>query len=454
MRRRDFTLLLTVTVGTQCHPRPKVDPQNAETIIVVGAGMAGLAAARELHDAGHHVMVLEGRQRLGGRVFTSREWPEAPMDLGASWIHGPRGNPLSALADAARAPRRATDSDVAPVHDTDGHELSKDVWDDVGRYRKLIQNAMKRATRRPQDTSIAEAAREEIDLAALTHDERKRYEFTLNDALEQEYALDVRDLSAQRLFDGEGFGGQDVLFPKGYGALAEHLSLGLDVRFGKHVTQISHDESGVTIHANEQTLHGDRVVVTLPIGVLKHGNVRFDPPLPETKRQAIAAMGVGVMNKLVLQFPSVFWQKDADWISYLSEPRGRFSTWLSAHRTSGYPILTAFNVAGYGRALEEQSDEEMVRRAMHTLRKMYGPGIPPPNGVQATRWHSDPWARCSYSGPIVGMPKDTRATLAAPIAHRVFFAGEATSELYPSTVHGAYLSGQREAQRILRERWL
>ena len=113
------------------------------------------------------------------------------------------------------------------------------------------------------------------------------------------------------------------------------------------------------------------------------------------------------------------------------------------------PILLAFNAADFGTQLEGWSDEKIVAEGMAVLRSMFGEESPDPQSVQITRWIADPFAGGSYSFPQVGAPADARSILAEPIGDRLFFAGEATSSNYPATVHGAYLSGEREANRIL-----
>jgi monoamine oxidase len=231
--------------------------------------------------------------------------------------------------------------------------------------------------------------------------------------------------------------------------LTDYLTKGLDIRLGAVVTDIVYDETAVTITTTSGNYQADRVIVTLPIGVLQQGRVTFDPPLPQTKQRAINAIGPAVMNKVYLRFAEPFWQKAPEWIIYESEEKGVFSSWLNLYHYTDEPILLAFNVGEFGRKIEAFSDEEIVVQAMQTLRTMYGDDKPDPIDAQITRWASDPFAHCSYSFPTVGMSSTARDDLAEPINGRIFFAGEATHADYPSTVHGAFLSGEREAARVL-----
>lgn len=421
---------------------------KSKKIIVVGAGMAGLAAARTLNNAGFAVTVLEGRDRIGGRVWTSHKWADAPMDLGASWIHGIRGNPITALADEVGVPRQVTDYDNGVLFDMDGRELSDQAWDRYEEISEQITDAVEKAQSLNQDSSIEAAIASHIDLEALSAEDRRYLSHVLNATYEQEWSGSISQLSAKIIDEEEGFGGNDVIFPEGYGALPAYLASGLDIQLEQIVQRISHDETGVTVVTQNGEFQADRVLVTLPLGVLKSGKILFDPPLPQEKQSAIQQMGVGVLNKVYLRFAEPFWEKQPEWLAYLSENRGEWSEWFNIYHYVDQPILLAFNAADFGTALEAWTDEEIIEEAMNVLHTIFNDDIPDPESVQITRWIADPFAKGSYSFPAVGAPANARDILAQPVGNRLFFAGEATSSDYPSTVHGAYMSGLREAERI------
>jgi monoamine oxidase len=448
MNRRAFIqwVLLTTAAARLAGCQTRGAASRPETILVIGAGMAGISAARNLQDAGHTVIVLEGRDRIGGRVWTSRQW-DTPLDMGASWIHGTRGNPLTAIADAIDAPRRVTDYDNAILYDTDGTLQSDRAWGEIERFTVQAAQAIS-AVQSGSDQSIAEAIAASFDLDSLSEMEQRQAAFAWNIQLEQEFAADIGTLSAHYLEEGTNFGGEDVLFPEGYDTLVNHLATDLDIRLNQAVTRIAYSDTGVTVTTDSDIFEADRAIVTLPIGVLKQGDIAFEPALPEKKQTAIDALGAGVLNKIYLQFSEVFWERSPDWLSYISEAKGEFTSWLNIYRYTDRPILLAFNAGTFGQEIEAWSDAQIIDRAMATIRLISGQDSPDPINAQITRWHSDPFARCSYSYPAVGMTDTTRADLAAPMGDRLFFAGEATHSDYPSTVHGAYLSGQREAERI------
>jgi len=190
------------------------------------------------------------------------------------------------------------------------------------------------------------------------------------------------------------------------------------------------------------------VLVTLPLGVLQAGSVRFTPVLPSAKQEAINKLGMGVLNKCYLRFAEAFWPEDVDWLEYIPTKRGEWTEWVSFTQAAKWPILLGFNAADHGREIEALSDPQIVSSAMQTLRTIFGADIPDPVDYQITRWASDPFALGSYSFNPVGTNPRMRTTLARPINNRLFFAGEATEQNHFSTAHGAYLSGLRAAKEM------
>lgn len=423
-----------------------------ESIVVIGAGFAGLAAARDLADAGQAVVVVEARDRIGGRVWTSRAWDDTPLDLGASWIHGSRGNPLAALASRLRVRTLVTSYDSEITYDTDGRQPGRARQAYLDDLEDTIEDAILRARRRGGDMSVEQAVTDGVNPGGLSEADRRALHYVLNSSLEHEFGGDISELSARYFDEEDDYDGDDLLMADGYDVLAGHLASGLEIRTGHEVTHVAWGTSGVTVTTSQGVVRADRAVVTLPLGVLQRGGVVFDPPLPESKRQAINALGSGTLNKLYLRFPNAFWPRQYDWIGYVSAERGHFSEWLGGFdRYLGRPVLLAFNAGRFGEAIEGWSDEAIVRGAMDTLRTIYGRGIPEPTAHQLTRWKSDPYALGSYSFYKVGSTPASRRALAAPVGGRLFFAGEAVSLDSPSTVTGAFESGQDAAEALLDE---
>lgn len=425
----------------------------AVDVLVLGAGVAGLAAAAELQAAGASVHVVEARQRIGGRVWTDGSLG-LPLDLGASWIHGTRGSPLSAIVAQRGITTAPTDYDSLLAYDRDGGAI------DDARHARIdaaLEDLLEAAEAERDDR--IERGRPDISLQAFFDSElagqqlnatrRRELGYVVNTTIEHEYAADASELSLFHYDDGTGvFPGGDVLFPGGYGQIPAALAEGLTITLDEPARRVEHGPSGVTITTRLAQFRGERAVITLPLGVLQAGGVAFAPALPQPKLDAIRRLGSGLLNKCYLRFPTVFWEDGYEWLGYLGERKGEWAEFLNIAYYVDAPVLLGFNAATYGRTIEALSDEAIVAGAMATLRTIYGARIPAPEGALITRWASDPFALASYSYMPVGATGDDRDALAAPVDGRLFFAGEATSREHPSTVHGALLSGRRAAGEI------
>jgi monoamine oxidase len=349
------------------------EADDGATIAVVGAGVAGLAAARHLRNAGYEVMVLEARDRIGGRVWTDDSTGH-PLDLGASWIHGVDGNPLTGLARRAGVRTAVTHFDNQTTYGPDGTALSPAHERRLERdYRYFMREIEGPREDLEDDVSLGAA----IDSVAYrdgdwTPAELRDLDYSVNTMLEHEYAGDVDELSLFWWDAGSEFDGHDVLFPDtGYEWLPTMLAEGSDVRLGHVVQRVEWGATGVSLVTDRGPFAVAHAVVTLPLGVLKAGDVEFVPAMPAYKQRAMSTLGMGVLDKLWLRFPRVFWDADAELLGYISPIKGRWSEWYSLAKHTGEPILLGFNAATHARELEARSDGEVVAEAMSVLRTIY-----------------------------------------------------------------------------------
>lgn len=432
-----------------------VEPQEATSplmtatfpVIVLGAGMAGLAAAQTLAAAGISVVVLEARDRLGGRIVTDRTWG-IPLDLGAAWIHGSDNNPLMGLMKQSQATPFVTQDDAVLVYNHRGKRISDRLLDEgEEQYENLLDDVLDLAEARGKDMSILDALMELdpdiLDDPLMVYQLSAYLEFDLGGAIE---TLSARYWDSDEVFDGE-----DVILKDGFDRLITTLAKGLDVRFQQVVTQVTFTDTDVTIVTNQGEWKGERVICTLPLGVLQSGDVQFSPTLPKAMTQAWQAVRMGRVNRVCLEFESVFWDKEIHYFGYFAPEKGQYPYFLNLYPTYQFPGLVAFAVGSYAQQMEQQTDETIVAEIRDHLKTMFGRSIPEPRRVQITRWGADPFAKGSYSYIAVGAkPKDFK-TMGLPVNDRLFFAGEHTSVDYRGTAHGAYLSGVEAAEAILEE---
>jgi len=455
MYRRNFLKIFGLTLMGSAHSacseksQGDIATSSKKRVVVIGAGLSGLAAAQELHRQGNEVVVVEARDRIGGRIWTSSKWTDMPLDFGATWIHRTEGNPLTDLADQINAKRLTTSYDRAVTYNTSGQLLSNAEEVRLEKTRNKVFGELKKAQNEDPDISLRQAIEPLIRQFDKSSESYRFINFILSGEIEHEYSGSAERLSAHWYDSDKKFNGNDDLFVQGFRVIPEFLGQGLRIELGQVVKEIQWHQSPIRVITQNTEFLADHVIVTLPLGVLQAGKVRFTPELPQDKQTAIAKLGMGTLNKCYLRFPDVFWSADVDWLEYISASHGEWTEWVSFNRAANMPILLGFNAADRGRAIETWSDEQIVASAMQTLRTIYGVSIPEPIDYQITRWASDPFSLGSYSYNPVGAVPKMRQELAAPLEKSVFFAGEASNEDYFGTAHGAYLSGLRAAQEIL-----
>jgi polyamine oxidase len=429
-------------------------------VLVVGAGMAGLTAARILHDSGFAVTILEARDRLGGRTWTD-DTLGIPCDLGASWIHGADDNPLTDWAAAIGLPLIYTPTSRRRFFRAGNWQSQQDVmrasWRGVSAAALRMWVAARQSQRSRRNGSSATALAAAIgpilaDPSLPLADRRfLAWVVSVSEGVQGAPAESI-DLAEWYPREATGVNAMPL---GGYRRLVEDVAAGLDIRLNCAVGLVAYNDAGVTLHTQAGPVYGDAAVVTVPLSLLKSGRILFDPPLPPAKQLAISRIGFGgdaVLNKVFLRFPNRFWPDMQDrcvGLPEAPEERGFFSNWVNLEPVLGEPLLVGFASGRAAAKLDrEAEDTVIIDTALASLHRMFGRRIPDITGYQLTRWLSDPWAGGSYSYAHIASQAGDRAAYAAPLGKRVFFAGEATANIDYGTVHAALLSGDHAAHAI------
>lgn len=419
-----------------------------KSIIIVGAGISGSIMAKTLKDIGFKVLVLEAKNRVGGRMYTDSSSLSVPVDLGAGWIHQQSGNPITKLVNDFKIQYKPTNYDNNQVYNTDGKELEDEKIDNM--YNTIMNKCNSNRRSLKEDISIEQCISKNLP-PNMTEQDKRDLNYSINVNLEHEYGSDVKYMSLKNYDEGQEFKGNDLMI-LGYDKIVKELLKGIDVQLNKQVSSIEYTKKGVIVRTSDNKEYkADYVAITVSLGVLKSGKISFNPPLPQTKIDAMKNINMGVLNKLVLEFPTVFWNKNVEVINYVSESKGIWNETFNLANIVNKPVLVMFSTGDLSKEIENWNDNQIISSAMSVLKKIYGPNIPNPIKYAVTRWNSDPYTLGSYSYSAVGskQPSD-RNELTSPVLNRVFFAGEASSSLYPATVHGAYLSGLDTSNKIIK----
>lgn len=429
-------------------------------IIIIGAGMAGIAAARTLHDAGHAVKIVEARDRIGGRTHTDLSLGFC-NDLGAAWIHGPSANPMTALAKRFGVATRDTDFEnrsgsAVMAFAADGSPIDMAEYTVGLRYFRGLYDRFFTSIlfERPGEEVRSLADLLPLILAAgdeLSDVARQGYYYSSVIRSQYSDAADLHEIDWRLSNRYVKLPGGDLLLPGGgYGRIADCLAEGLTIETGVVVERIQYGDGGVCLVTNRGEEQCEHAVITVPLGVLKAGSITFSPALPAEKIAAIKRIGYGQYEKLALKFPRCFWPTEPQRFSYLPGTQPElFTSWLNMVPYCGEPVLVASHAGSRARLTNRWDDETIIHEGMTVLRKLFGPHIPEPVAHIRTGWEADPFSRGSYSFSQVGGQLGDRRTLAEPIADRLFFAGEAVHSRYFGTVHGAYETGIRAAREIM-----
>lgn len=433
-----------------------------ERVIVVGAGMAGLVAARLLHDSGFAVTVLEARDRLGGRTWTDDSLG-APLDLGGSWVHGVDGNPLTLWCDklgidlVENQGDRLLIDDRATAPTRDGQRrravMGRAAFKAAMEWASWKSKAMT-AVRGPRSISVKQAV-DPLLHASWLPDVDKLVIATFIEGCEGVQGAPYEAVSAEEWFPTEGLD-RNAQPKGGFRPLLDDAARGLTIRLGTAVERLAWSGDGVTAKLRGgETIEAERAVVTVPLALLRAGLPAIDP-LPEEQRAAIGRLGygAGVLGKIYLRFPRRFWPTTSKWFGRLPDSpdkRGSFNTWVSHEGETGLPILLSFcNGQTAIRLDRSASDDEVKEVALESLRKMFPNQVLAPDAMIFPRWLSDPWSQGGYSYPGVGSAPEDREIHARPLGGRVFFAGEATEPVEYGTVHAALWSAEQTAEAVFR----
>jgi len=440
-------------------------------VIIIGAGWSGVAAAVSLKSKGmSNYKILEARDRIGGRSRTETEsWEgvDIPFDLGSQWIHGTINSPVFDAVEKYKIPYSISPGVTTFYQGNNKGAYGSDfIWN---LYAELLEDfkiyqSVKQCNT-DYDDNLRNMVNQYVKEKSLNVWKTDVLEMFLRTSIKQSYATSLDNLSLW-YWDSWGvdFWDTEVFLHEGYSAVFEaHASpVKSKIETQAVVTLINYKKGKVKVKytdadGTKKTIRAKKVLVTVPLGVLKTKAIKFRPKLPKNHRNSIKQLGMGTLNKIhmIWNKNDIFWPSKVQWFSEVTRRDSPFEFYNPHSFNGGLPLLSGFVAGDDAEYLERKygNDQswyewEMTVRAMLALRNMFGKNIPNPEKVYVTKWRTDPYSRGSYSYNKVNMHKDARTRLSETVNNRIYFAGEATHKDYHSTTHGAYLSGVDAAVKI------
>jgi monoamine oxidase len=404
-------------------------------IAIIGAGAAGLGAAHALKDSGRSFIVLEARDRVGGRGHTVMAAPDVVFDMGCGWLHSADENSFAKIAEHLNF---EINKDLPPWRDRAyGDAFPREQRDD---FIRSLDEFFQRS-----HEAAKEATKSGRDAPASTCLEPGNRWNPMIDAIST--YINGAEVDRVSILDFDAYEDTNLNWRvrRGYGALMTAYGAELPLAFNCVVSLIDHSAKRLRIETSQGTLTADKVIVTVPTNLIADEAIRFHPALPD-KVDAAAKLPLGLADKVVLAL------EDAD--QFPKEANLRAATMRTEMgtyhiRPFGQPCIEGFFGGRFARALEDEGDGAIAAHSIDEIASFLGNDfrrrLKP---LRESRWAHDPFARGSYSHALPGH-SGKRAVLAAPVDGRLFFAGEATSPHFFSTAHGARDSGERAAEEVL-----
>ena len=404
-------------------------------VAIIGAGAAGLGAANALKDSGLSVLLLEARDRLGGRAHTIMASPEVTFDVGCGWLHSADQNSFVEIAETLgfeinkNLPpwRERAYGKAFPQGDRDAFIAALDAFYD--RAELAAREAMQSGRDGPADACLEPGNRWNPMIDAIST------------------YINGCELDQVSLLDMDAYEDTDLNWRvrRGYGAMISAYGAACPVALNCAVTLIDHSAKRIRIETSQGTLTADKVIVTVPTNLIADEAIRFHPPLP-AKVDAARCLPLGLADKvtLALDEPEALPKEGNLRAATMRTAMGTYHL-----RPFGQPCIEGFFGGRFAQSLEDAGDGALAAESINEIVAILGSDFRRKlKPLAESRWAHDPFARGSYSHALPGHA-GKRAVLAAPVDERLFFAGEATSPEFFSTAHGARDSGERAAKEVL-----
>ncbi len=419
-------------------------------VLIIGAGAAGLAAGRKLKQAGIKSILLEGRDRVGGRVWTDYDMAEHPVELGGEWVLGDKAISCSLLREFGLHRLTGTEFNQYSAYIND-QLLDSPAFNALDNASEMFTfESISNGLETWQDTGRADGSLSDI-IDEL--DMEKEMLALYRNRVALDYAAEATQLGVHGMFEADDASYGDGYFrvKEGYSQLMKKLAEGQDIRLNTAVNRIEWQDNSVTVHTRTgEQFEADRVIITLPLAVLQDKDVSFEPSLPVDKLTAINGLGCGKVTKIIFKFKQKFWPDDMPgvWTTMNTQ------VWYrpGQGRENEAAILTGYVGGDASDHFATLGEAATIEESLRQLEQMFSVNNLREQLVSSkvVVWAQEEFSKMAYSYVPVGAA-GLRDKLATPLGNALFFAGEATNRECPSLVHGALQTGYRAADEVIAE---
>lgn len=429
-------------------------PDKKGSVIIIGGGASGVTAAHCLTNEGFDVTLFEARNRKGGRLWSDSDIFGYTVDFGGAFIHGPCDNPLYSIAVEQKIKLVEFDWNKCSYHskhfDIVNSDESNKKYNTVGESLSNYIMKYKLNASLKNDSPISEVLPEFIKVANLSDEMLIYLSNYISIELEATYASLVENLSIKQ-FEALDYDGCDYLVVDGYWSIFERM-INFKYNLNSIVIEVNQlEEKPFVKLSSGEKIYADRIIVTVPLGILKSGKIAFNPQLSINKQKAINGLGFGTLEKVIIEFTNPFWN-DISVLKIIENPICFFNFSASLYEVTGKSTLV-FLVPGeekYFNDYYKVSEEEMKQKFTATFKTYF-----PDKEVEIvkifwTKWKNDPFSNGSYSSMCVGSSADMIDEFSNKEG-KIYFAGEHTDQAGFQIAVGAYSSGKRVAKQVVED---
>ncbi|MDY6487360.1 NAD(P)/FAD-dependent oxidoreductase [Acinetobacter faecalis] len=420
-------------------------------VVIIGAGISGLACAQALKNAGKNVLVLEAKERIGGRLH-SINYEDETFDLGASWIHGIDNNPIWEIAQNNEIETAIFNYIGSDFFHENGQVFTAQEKQEFVEYIQCIEKLFLESKQDSAQNALNDIFNNlTINSLSFSHNQLKKLLYSYFERFANDpFATELNQLSTQfQKYEGY-FNGDEVIFPQGYSQILSTFCKDIAIEKNIQVNQMVLENNAVKIiDANDREYLASKIVVSVSLGVLKKNLIQFVPELPQQHQNAISKMGFGSFNKVFFELEdSLNLQANSNSNSFYYWVNGTWFNILDLSKIYNKPIYLMLFGGAQSEFIDKTTDVEVWDFIYKNLNTSLINLPIKPKRIFITRWGADEFNYGSFSFPAIGHSESLVATLNEPVEDRIFFTGEHCSLEYAGTVHGAYLNGLETAEKI------